>query len=109
MHWVFPETDPGTVERLSRELDLPPLMARLLAVRGINDPAVASRFLHPKLEHLHDPLLMHDMDRAVARLRRAIDRKEKILIYGDYDVDETMSAVILRAAIASLGGMVRSI
>jgi single-stranded-DNA-specific exonuclease len=106
MHWVFPEADPGAVDRLSRELDLPPLVARLLALRDIDDPELASRFLQPKLEHLHDPLLMRDMDRAVARLRQAVDRKEKILIYGDYDVDGTMSAVILRAAIALLGGIV---
>jgi single-stranded-DNA-specific exonuclease len=105
MRWVFLEADPSTVNRLSCELDLPPLMARLLAARGIDTPATASRFLYPKLEHLHDPLLMQDMARAVARLRQAIDRKEKILIYGDYDVDGTMSAVILRTAIASQGGI----
>jgi single-stranded-DNA-specific exonuclease len=106
MRWVFLDADAGTVNRLHRELDLPPLIARLLALRGIEDPANASRFLHPKLDHLHDPLLMQDMARAVARLRQAIDRKEKILIYGDYDVDGTMSAVILRTAIAALGGLV---
>jgi single-stranded-DNA-specific exonuclease len=106
MRWVFPQVDAEIVSRLSHELNLPPLVARLLAMRGIDHPERASRFLQPRLEHLHDPYLMQDMDRAVARLRRAIDIKEKILIYGDYDVDGTMAAVILRTAIASLGGVV---
>jgi single-stranded-DNA-specific exonuclease len=106
MRWVFPETDAEVVNRLSQELNLPPLIARLLTLRGLHDTAAASRFLQPKLEHLHSPWFMQDMDRAVARLHRAIDAREKILVYGDYDVDGTMAAVILRTAIASLGGMV---
>ena len=106
MRWVVPETDAEIASRLSHELSLPPLIARLLALRGIRDAASASRFLRPTLEHLHDPSLMQDMDRAVARLKRAVDGKEKILIYGDYDVDGAMAAVILRTALVSMGGAV---
>jgi single-stranded-DNA-specific exonuclease len=106
MRWVFREADANTATSLARELTIPPLISRLLVLRGIEDPASASRYLQPKLEHLHDPWLMQDMDRAVGRLQQAIDRKEKILIYGDYDVDGAMSAVILDTAIASLGGVV---
>jgi single-stranded-DNA-specific exonuclease len=106
MRWVFPKTEPGTLEaadRLRRELDLAPLVAKLLAVRGLGDPAMAERFLRPALDQLHDPFLMADMPAAVARLRQAIARQEKILIYGDYDVDGTMAVVVLLTALRRLG------
>ena len=68
--------------------------------RSVQD---AERFLQPKLEDLHDPFLLRDMDRAAARLREAISRKEKILLYGDYDVDGTTSIVILKKALDLAG------
>lgn len=92
--------------RLSREFKLEPLVAKLLAIRGFSDPVAAERFLHPKLDHLHDPLLLAGMDGAVARLRAAVARREKILIYGDYDVDGTMAVVVLLTALRSLGACV---
>ena len=64
----------------------------------------ARRFLTPSIEHLHDPLLLTGMEQAVQRLRLAIAAKEKILIYGDYDVDGTVSVVILKKAIELAGG-----
>jgi single-stranded-DNA-specific exonuclease len=79
MRWIFPKTRPGDAEtatRLSRELNLTPLVARLLAVRGYGDLAAAERFLRPNLDQLHDPLLMADMGAAVARLRQANARQE---------------------------------
>ncbi len=108
MRWIFPKTqpDPEAVLRLSRELDLTPLVARLLSIRGYSDPAAADRFLHPRLDHLHDPMLLADMGVAVERLRAAIARQEKILIYGDYDVDGTMAVVVLLTALRSLGASV---
>ena len=62
-----------------------------------------SAFLNPELEDMHDPFLLRDMDRAAARLREAIARKEKILLYGDYDVDGTTSIVILKKALDLAG------
>lgn len=108
MRWVISQTDPEIVSRLSRELSVPPLIARLLALRGFSDLDQAHKFLEPRLDHLHDPFLMQDMAAAVARLRRAIDRQEKILIYGDYDVDGTMAVVVLLTTIRALGGRVES-
>lgn len=103
MRWFFPEPDAGHVAALIRELGVPPLIARLLALRGFSDAACAARFLSPAMDQLHDPFLMRDMSAAVSRLRSAIARREKVLVYGDYDVDGTMAAVILLTALRSLG------
>jgi single-stranded-DNA-specific exonuclease len=108
MRWLFPAVNSDTVTRLSRELDVPPLLARLLVLRGIDEPEAAQRFLHPSLDQLHDPFLMADMAVAIARLRRAIERQEKVLIYGDYDVDGAMAVVVLLAALRSLGAKVEA-
>jgi single-stranded-DNA-specific exonuclease len=106
MRWIFPTNDLQDSKRLERELRLPPLIARLLAIRGLTEPEAAHRFLQPSLDHLHDPFLMADMASAVARVRQAIDRREKILIYGDYDVDGTMAVVVLLTALRALGALV---
>jgi single-stranded-DNA-specific exonuclease len=78
--------------------------ARVLVARGFANVEAARRFLAPSLADLHDPLLMRDMPRAVERLLRAIRGGEKILIYGDYDVDGTSSVVLLTKAIELAGG-----
>src|SRR5207244_11137786 len=70
--------------------------ARVLRNRGYREPSAIERFLSPRIEDLHDPLLLKDMERAVDRLHRAIQAKEKILLYGDYDVDGTSSVVMLK-------------
>jgi len=106
MRWMIPEVDARAVTRLAEELSLSPLVARLLVLRGLKEPAAAAAFLAPHLSHLHDPFLMADMRAAVARLRQAIERREKILIYGDYDVDGTMAVVVLLTALRALGAMV---
>jgi single-stranded-DNA-specific exonuclease len=79
-------------------------LARLLVMRGIADPGTAERFLTPSLAHLHSPYSMSGMKPAVDRLDAAIERKEGILIYGDYDVDGTTAIVILKTAIELCGG-----
>jgi single-stranded-DNA-specific exonuclease len=79
-------------------------LARLLVMRGIPDAESAERFLAPSLTHLHSPYLMSGMRAAVDRLDAAIERKEGILIYGDYDVDGTTAIVILKTAIELCGG-----
>ncbi len=106
MRWQIPTINPEAVAKLSRELSVPPLVARLLVLREVAEPEMAQRFLHPSLNQLHDPFLMADMGAAVERLRRAIERKEKILIYGDYDVDGTMAVVVLLTALRGLGASV---
>jgi single-stranded-DNA-specific exonuclease len=108
MRWQSSQVDTEAVARLARELSLPPLVARLLVLRGVVEPEAAERFLDPSLTQLHDPFLMADMRAAVERLRLAIERQEKILIYGDYDVDGTMAVVVLLAALRSLGAQVEA-
>jgi single-stranded-DNA-specific exonuclease len=79
-------------------------VARLLVMRGIDEPEAALRFLTPSLDHLHSPYLLTGMKAALDRLEAALDRKESILIYGDYDVDGTTAIVILKTAIELCGG-----
>jgi len=81
-----------------------PVLADLLVGRGIEDPEVAARFLSPSLGDLYNPLRMSGMKAALDRLEAALERKEKILIYGDYDVDGTTAIVILKTAIELCGG-----
>ncbi len=81
-----------------------PVLADLLVRRGIDEPEAAQRFLAPELTHLHDPLQMSGMRSALDRLEAAVERKEKVLIYGDYDVDGTTAIVILKTAIELCGG-----
>ncbi|MFZ0687177.1 MAG: single-stranded-DNA-specific exonuclease RecJ [Terriglobales bacterium] len=80
------------------------VLADLLVGRGIDDPAEAAHFLAPELADLHDPLQMNGMKTALDRLEAALERKEKVLIYGDYDVDGTTAIVILKTAIELCGG-----
>lgn len=80
--------------------------ARILWKRGIRSAPGAQRFLHPSLEELHDPFLMKDMALACERLTRAISSAEKILLYGDYDVDGTSAIVILHTVVRLAGGVV---
>jgi len=88
---------------LADALKVPAIVARLLCQRGLGDPECAARFLDPRLEHLHDPMLLADMRPAVERILAAIARRERIAIHGDYDVDGITSTVILRRALELLG------
>ena len=85
----------GLVTRLSAELDLSPVLCSLLVKRGITSVAEARNFFRPKLSLLHNPFLMNDMDVAVARLNKALGKKERILVYGDYDVDGTTAVALV--------------
>ena len=104
--WHHQPCDEDAVMQLTAALSIHPTVARLLCLRGFGDPAVASRFLNPSLDHLHDPFLLTDMERAVARLELALTRGERIAVHGDYDVDGITSTVILRRALEMLGGKV---
>jgi single-stranded-DNA-specific exonuclease len=104
--WQLPSHDPKAIEKLARLLSVGMPAARVLWNRGYREPSDAQKFLAPDLGNLHDPFLLLGMDRAVSRLVQAIERKEKILVYGDYDVDGTSSVVILKKAIDIAGGVV---
>src|SRR5690348_3236829 len=102
--WTLPESDPLAVESLGKALGLFAPATRVLLHRGLGDPEGARRFLAPSLDQLCDPLVMQDMPRALERLRQAIRDRERILIYGDYDVDGTTAVVLLTKAIEMAGG-----
>jgi len=87
-----------------RDVRTAEIIAPLLAARGIQDAESAYRFLSPSISHLHSPELMTGLRPAIDRLEAAIERKEPILIYGDYDVDGTMAVIILKTAIELCGG-----
>lgn len=102
--WLLPAPCAAEAESLRALVDIDPVTARVLYGRGFRDASAIQKFLHPSLDDLHDPLLMRGMPEAIARIRAAIAASEKILIYGDYDVDGTTSVVILRKAIELAGG-----
>jgi len=114
VRWNFRQSDPAQVEPLTEALSSLPVfrkaqgitrtIAALLVSRGIADGESAVRFLSPSLDHLHSPYLMTGMKSAVDRIEAAIERNEKILVYGDYDVDGTTAVVILKTAIELCGG-----
>ncbi|UPT67437.1 MAG: single-stranded-DNA-specific exonuclease RecJ [Sphingobacteriales bacterium JAD_PAG50586_3] len=94
--WVINKVDDvETVEKLSKELNINKTLARLLVSRGVSTFDEAKKFFRPDASHLHNPFLMADMDKAVNRLLDAIETGEKILIYGDYDVDGTTSVALV--------------
>src|ERR1700682_5360938 len=101
--WDALPCDDAAAERLAAALGIAPVVARLLCQRGLSDPELATRFLNPSLEHLHDPMALADMGVAVDRIMAAIARKERIAIHGDYDVDGVTSTVILRRALELVG------
>ena len=85
----------AAAERLSHDLDISPVAGRILAGRGLRTAAEARAYIRPSLDSLHDPFLMRDMTAAVDRLCRAIDNHERIMIYGDYDVDGTTAVALM--------------
>ena len=91
---VKPQGDPEKVREIAKELTIDNSLANLLVQRGVNTLMEAKTFFRPSLSDLHDPFLMKDMYKAIARITHAIVNKERILVYGDYDVDGT-SAVAL--------------
>ncbi len=93
--WVLEKPRKDLVRFLSKELGISEISARLLVNRGIVDPEEAERFLNPSLSSLYNPFLLKDMDRAVDRTIQAMDKGERILIYGDYDADGITSTALL--------------
>jgi single-stranded-DNA-specific exonuclease len=104
--WVLAATEPDALQAakaLSRELNLPPLLAGVLVRRGLRSVEAARNFLFPKLTLLADPFDLPDMGAAVDRILRAIDNRESIVLYGDYDVDGVTSLTILSGLITAYG------
>ena len=94
--WKYRESgDPATVRQLSSELGVDPVLAELLVQRGVRTFEQARSFFRPDLADLHDPFLMADMDKAVERVHKAVASQEKILVYGDYDVDGTTAVSLV--------------
>ena len=102
--WVLKERgDPDKVAELSAALKVGPVLAELLVQRGVYTFDEAKDFFRPSMEQLHDPFLMKDMDRAVERILKAIDQNEKILVYGDYDVDGTTAVSLVYTFLREIG------
>ena len=94
--WIIkPEPEKSIVDELSKAININPYLAKVLVQRGVETFDKAKAFFRPSLEHLHDPFLMLNMDKAVNRLTEAVFSTEKILIYGDYDVDGTTAVSLL--------------
>ncbi len=104
MRWTQRPFDAAVADRLQGESGISPLIAKVLAARGVGDAEQAQRFLNPSLTGLHSPYEMRGMQAAVDRLLAAIENKEQVLIYGDYDVDGTTATVILKTVIELCGG-----
>lgn len=106
MRWRVRDNQSDVVECLICEGGISPVVAQLLAARGVTSPDDAQKFLSPSLSQLHSPYRMAGLRLAVDRLQAAIERKETIFIYGDYDVDGTTAIVILKTALELCGGRV---
>ena len=105
--WVLREADESVVSLLSEQLKIPPLVARILALRGLNDPDSARRYLSSSLRSdLPSPFLIAGMEQAAGRLVRALERKELICVWGDYDVDGTTGTAALVSFLREVGGEV---
>lgn len=100
--------NPAAVSALVVELSLPEPICRLLVMRGCADAETARRFLRPRLEQLHDPYALAGMREAVARILLALDRHEKILVHGDYDVDGVCSTALYTRVLRQLGADVEA-
>src|SRR5690625_7375292 len=105
MRWKKPISFPEEkIQYLIDRIGIDRTTALLLLQRGITDFDQAKEFFNPDINSLHDPYLMKDMDKAIKTISEAIQNKERIMVYGDYDVDGTTSAALLFLYLKSLGG-----
>jgi single-stranded-DNA-specific exonuclease len=102
--WEDVPADAAEVSQAAAALGVPPVIARLLAQRGLADPERAHAFLNPDISQLNDPMKMTGMREAVDRILRAVAGRERIIVHGDYDVDGITSTVMLQRAVELLGG-----
>ncbi len=101
--WEIAQMDPRRARALATEIEVSPLLAHLLIRRGAADPEAARRFLAPSLDQLSDPCSLEDMGRAVQRITRAREQGERVLVFGDYDVDGCASTALLVRALHAFG------
>ncbi|KPD01655.1 Single-stranded-DNA-specific exonuclease RecJ [Geobacillus sp. BCO2] len=93
--WEVERLDEQAVRRLAEEAGVTPLLARLLVRRGVQTASEAAAFLNPLEQSFHDPFLLDGMERAIQRLKGAIDAGERVLVYGDYDADGVCSTSVM--------------
>ena len=102
--WVVkPQGNRVAVEELASQLSMSPVLTNLLVQRGIDTIEKAKKFFSPSLQDLHDPFLMKDMDKAVERIEQAVKSGEKVMIYGDYDVDGTTAVALVYKFLSQVG------
>ncbi len=105
--WIFPAAaSDANAKHLCRELGIPDFLGWVLTRNGFDEPSAAGAFLHPKLKDLSEPFLLPEMDRAADRVHKALAGKERIVLYGDYDVDGVSSLALLQRLLTALGGTV---
>ena len=104
--WVLEKENPKLREKITKTLGISPLTAQVLINRGVENEAEAELFIKSSLFDLPSPYLLKGMDKAVERLKSAIEKKEKIAIYGDYDVDGVTATALLYTFLANLGASV---
>ncbi|MDK2798466.1 MAG: single-stranded-DNA-specific exonuclease [Clostridiales bacterium] len=104
--WIYNDINNNVVKKISKTFNISPLVATIIANRGIQKYEDIKMFLKNDITHLHDPFLMKDMNKAVARIKRAIENKERITVYGDYDVDGVTSTAILVKYLLTCGAYV---
>ncbi len=104
--WKDSQCSMEVLKELLRDIKVTPITLRVLMNRGIDTKEKADEFLNSSLNKLYNPYLMKDMDRAIEIMVEAINNKEKIMVYGDYDADGVTSTAILYKAIKSCGGIV---
>ncbi|HQH52760.1 MAG TPA: single-stranded-DNA-specific exonuclease RecJ [Candidatus Hydrogenedentes bacterium] len=101
--WSYPPSERELVRALAEELEVPALVAQLLIIRGATTPKLGHQFLNPSAEDLSDPFDLGGVDRAVERLRIAREREQKVLVFGDYDVDGITGTAVLYNALREYG------
>ena len=101
--WEYCEADEEKVRETMQENDISELVAKILLNRGIEEYEKIQKFLHPKIDDLNDPFLLNDIEIAVNRIIEANEKKEKVTIYGDYDVDGITSIAVLKKFLTELG------
>ena len=101
--WQLNEVNDELADKIANEFNISKIVASIIANKGLKDNNEIEVFLHPRRGDFHDPFLMPDMDKAVARIIQAIDNKEKVAIYGDYDVDGITSSTVLHRFLEERG------
>jgi single-stranded-DNA-specific exonuclease len=98
--WVLCETDKDKIENISTQYGISQLLAHILINREITNESELNIFLNPTRKDFYDPFLLPDMDKSVARILKAIEKNERVIIYGDYDVDGITSITVLKKFLA---------